>query len=113
MPIHRGAVHWVELPGQIRHPHLVVQDDVFNQSRIDSVIVCALSSNLRRAREPGNVQLDPGEANLDKTSVVVVSRIESIPKTQLGPYIGTLSKARVDAVIEGLRFQQRAFLQGR
>jgi mRNA interferase MazF len=43
------------------HPHVVVQEDVFNHSRITTVIVCALTSNLNRAHEPGNVLLDVGE----------------------------------------------------
>ena len=55
------------------HPHVVVQDDVFNRSRITTVVVCTLTSNLHRANEPGNVLLDLGEGNLPKRSVVVVS----------------------------------------
>ena len=58
--IHRGDLFWIEpdeahgsVPGY-PHPHVVVQDDVFNRSRINTVIVCALSSNLKRANEPGN-----------------------------------------------------------
>ena len=53
--IHRGDIFWVaadasrgSIPG-VPHPHVVVQDDVFNHSRIGTVVVCALSSNLHRA----------------------------------------------------------------
>jgi mRNA interferase MazF len=42
----------------------VVQDDVFNRSRIAAVIVCALTTNLHHASELGNVLLDTGEGNL-------------------------------------------------
>lgn len=56
------------------HPHVVVQEDVFNHSRITTVIVCALTSNLNRAHEPGNVLLDVGEGGLPKQSVGVASR---------------------------------------
>jgi mRNA interferase MazF len=87
----------------------VVQDDVFNDSRITTVVVCALTSNLRRANEPGNVLLDPGEANLPEQSVVVVSQIDSVDKTRLGERIGSLSGARVDQILAGLRFQQASF----
>lgn len=89
---------------------MVVQDDVFNRSRIDTVIVCALTTNLRRAREPGNVLLDDGEGDLPRRSVVVVSQIDAVPKAALGARIGTLTPARVEQIIAGLRFQQRAFL---
>jgi mRNA interferase MazF len=72
--------------------------------------VCALTSDLRKAAEPGNVLLDPGEGGLPRPSVVVVSQIDAVDKRRLGAYIGQLSAARVDAVLDGLGFLQRAFL---
>ena len=117
--INRGDIFWVE-PDELRgsvpgypHPHVVVQDDVFNRSRIDTVVVCALTSNPNRANEPGNVLLEPGEGNLQKQSVVVVSQVSSIPKRQLGAYIGALSQARVDQILAGMRFQQLSFFNRR
>lgn len=113
--IHRGDIFWIE-PDDSRepvpsysHPHVVVQDDVFNHSRITTVIVCALTSNLQRANEPGNVLLELGEGNLPKQSVVVVSQIDSIDKTRLGERLGSLSDARVEQILAGLRFQQVSF----
>jgi mRNA interferase MazF len=91
------------------HPHVVVQDDVFNHSRITTVVVCALTSNLHRANEPGNVLLDVGEGDLPKQSVVVVSQISSVDKARLGERIGSLSDARVEQILAGLRFQQVSF----
>jgi mRNA interferase MazF len=115
--IHRGDVFWIAPPDAqgpipaLPHPHVVVQDDVFNHSRITTVIVCALTSNLHRANEPGNVLLDVGEGNLPRQSVVVVSQICSVDKTCLGERIGSLSDARVDQILAGLRFQQVAFFE--
>ena len=107
--------YWVE-PDESRgpapsysHPHVVVQDDVLNHSRITTVVVCALTTNLHRAREPGNVLLEVHEGNLPQQSVVVVSQISSIENTRLGERIGALSSARVDEALAGLRFQQRSF----
>ncbi|SEK79134.1 mRNA interferase MazF [Stigmatella aurantiaca] len=88
---------------------MVVQDDVFNHSRITTVVVCALTSNLHRATEPGNVLLEVGEGNLPKQSVVVVSQISSVDKARLGERIGSLSSTRVDQILAGLRFQQVSF----
>lgn len=113
----RGAVHWIEVDDEVtpnhRHPHVVIQDDILNQSRIHTTVVCAITSNLARATEPGNVRLDDGEANLEKPSVVVVSQVASVPKSRLGARIGTLSEARVLQIFDGLRFQQRAHFRGR
>src|SRR5690606_25038393 len=76
--IARGDLYWVTqgregVDHSIAHPLLVVQVDVFNQSRVDTVIACGLTSNLNRAHEPGNVLLNVGEGGLERQSVVVVS----------------------------------------
>lgn len=107
----RGDVYWIadDAGPAAAHPWVVVQDDVFNRSRITTVVVCALTTNLHKASEPGNVLLAEGEAELPKQSVVVVSQIEVVDKARLGARIGTLSAERVDEILDGLRFQQRAF----
>jgi mRNA interferase MazF len=115
--IHRGDIFWItsdrsaDSDDNYEHPHVIVQEDIFNNSRIDTVVVCALTSNLHRATEPGNVLLDAGEGNLPKQSVVVVSHIASVPKGRLGERIGALSQARVEQVLAGLRFQQLSFFR--
>ena len=108
MVINQGDIYWIELdeptesePGY-SPPHVVVQNNVFNASRINTVIVCALISNIKRAEAPGNVLLEKGEANLSKQSVVLVSQIFTVDKTQLGEFIGTLSERRVKQIIEGI-----------
>lgn len=107
--IRQGEIYWIELeepqgsePGY-RHPHVVIQNNVFNWSRINTVVVCALTSNLRRGEAPGNVVLDEGEGGLPKRSVVVVSQVFTVDKRQLGEYIGTLSSARMRQIIEGVK----------
>ncbi len=113
--IRRGDLYWLEAAREgsveLAHPHLVLQDDVFNRSRIDTVVVCALTSNLGRAKEPGNVLLDPEEGGLPRQSVIVVSQLSSIDKQRLGEHIGRLSPERVEEALAGLRFQQRAFFR--
>ena len=61
---------------------------MFNHSRIPTVIVCALTSNLERAKEPGNVLLSVGEGNLPKQSVIVVSQVSCVDKSKLGERLG-------------------------
>jgi mRNA interferase MazF len=108
MVIQQGDVYWVDLgdpigsaPGFL-HPHVVIQNDEFNRSKISTVVVCALTSNLKRASAPGNVLLEPGEANLPKQSVVNISQVFTIDKHQLGEKIGSLSLRRVRQVLDGL-----------
>lgn len=113
--IHQGELYWIapdetrgSIPGH-PHPYLVVQEDVFNHSRISTVIVCALTSDLNRGNEPGNVLLEPGEGNLAKQSVIVVAQVSSLYKSRLGTRIGALSPERVSQVLAGIRFQQASF----
>lgn len=111
MNVQRGDLYWIDGADEqsLSHPHVVVQDDVFNQSRITTTVVCALTSNLQRMHEPGNVLLAPGEGDLPRQSVVVVSQISSVEKSQLGARVGSLSEARVEQILAGLRFQQTSF----
>lgn len=107
--IQQGDIFWVELdepsgsaPGY-RHPHVVIQNNVFNRSRLNTVVVCALTSNLRRATAPGNVLLEAEEANLPRQSVVNISQIFTVDKSQLGEKIGTLAPRRIREILNGIR----------
>jgi mRNA interferase MazF len=66
-----------------------------------------LSSNLRIAEAPGNVRLKPGEARLPKPSVVNVSQIYTVDRTQLARRIGTLTQERVAHILEGIELLLR------
>ena len=109
MVINQGDIFWVELeepggsePGY-KHPHVVVQNNLFNHSQIRTVVVCPLTSNIKRANAPGNVLLEKKEANLPKQSVVNVSQVFTVDRTQLDEYIGTLSPKRIREIISGIK----------
>lgn len=114
--INQGDVFWVQPRdstaaelGYHPHPYVVIQDDILNRSRIATVVVCALTSNLRQAKLPGNVLLDPGEAGLPKQSVVDVSKVSALDKILLGEQIGALSPRRIQQILAGMRFLQVSF----
>jgi len=109
MVINQGDIFWIDVgeptgssPGH-RHPHIVIQNNVFNQSRINTAVVCALTSNLGRAKAPGNVLLDSDEAGLPKQSVVVVSQIFTVDKSELTEHMGTLSRKRIRQIQDGIK----------
>lgn len=108
MVVQQGDIYWIDLDNPIgsapgfRHPHVVVQNNAFNSSKIRTVVVCALTSNLRRASAPGNVLLEVGEANLPKQSVVNISQIFTVDRSQLDEKIGALSSERVRQILDGL-----------
>lgn len=105
MDIWPGDIFWISpnesdgISSDHTHPYVVIQNDSLN-----NVVVCGLTSNLKRAKEPGNVLLDAVEANLPKQSVVVVSQVSVLDKSQLGEHIGTLSEQRLKQVLAGMRF---------
>jgi mRNA interferase MazF len=113
--VNQGDVFWLkaENPGglesDIPHPHVVIQDNVLNHSRIHTVVACALTSNIKKASLPGNILLEAGEANLPRQSVVESSKVSTIAKSQLGEYIGSLTEARVHQILAGMRFLQLSF----
>jgi mRNA interferase MazF len=79
-----------------------VQNDIFNQSAIATTVVCLITSNLSRAKAPGNVLLKKGDANLPKPSVVNVSQIVTVDKEALDEYVGTLSDAEISGILHGV-----------
>ncbi len=109
MVIRQGDVYWVDFktpsgsePGY-RHPFVVVQNNIVNSSNINTVIVCLITSNIQRAKAPGNVLLQKKEANLSKQSVVNVSQIFTVDKQQLKEKTGNLSMNRITEILAGIR----------
>jgi mRNA interferase MazF len=107
--IRQGEVYWLDF-GSIRgsapadrHPCVVVQSDVFNRSLIATTVVCLITSNMGRAGAPGNVALGKGEANLPKPSVVNVSQILTVDKSELIELVGRVSSSSIDAIQNGLQ----------
>jgi mRNA interferase MazF len=106
--VRQGEIYWIDLgspdgsePGY-RHPHIVIQNNIFNASRMNTVVVCALTSNLTRGMSPGNVMLKKGEANLPKKSVVNITQIYTVNKADLAEKIGIVSQERMKEILQGL-----------
>ena len=79
-----------------------MQADSFNSSRIRTVVVAVVSSNLQLANAPGNVYLDSRDSELPKASVVNVSQLVTIDKSMLTEFVSTLSKSTMRPIDEGL-----------
>jgi len=110
MVIRQGDIFWARFglpvgsePGG-RRPVVVVQNDLLNRSLLRTVVVCAMTSNMKWAHSEGNVLLGKGEANLPRRSVVNVTQLATINKTDLLEKIGTLSTARLGEVLDGIGF---------
>lgn len=108
--IRRGQVWWVDFgepkgskPGD-RHPALVLQRDEVNASRIDTVVVCVLTSNRSLAKAPGNTLLPRRATGLPRDSVANASQIATVNKADLDALAGSVPSRLLDQVNEGLRW---------
>lgn len=105
----RGEVWWATLgepkgsgPGY-RRPVVVVQANEFNESRIRTVVVAAVTTNLERAMAPGNVRLGRRLARLPKDSVVNVSQVLTLDRSLLTERVATLPERVMFEIDAGLR----------
>ncbi|MEO6711647.1 MAG: type II toxin-antitoxin system PemK/MazF family toxin [Planctomycetota bacterium] len=105
----RGEIWWAELapprgsePGHPR-PVLVLQSNRFNESRIETVVVAAVTSNLRLALAPGNVRVGLSASGLPKPSVINISQILTLSREYLKSRAGALPASVMNDVADGLR----------
>jgi mRNA interferase MazF len=105
----RGEVWWASLPLPMgsgpgfRRPVVVVQCNPFNQSRIATVIVAIVTSNLALADAPGNVRVGKSESGLAKSSVVNVSQLVTLDRELLTRRVRGLPADKMRQIDEGLR----------
>lgn len=105
----RGEIWWAGLPEPegsgpgYRRPVLIVQADEFTNSRINTVVVAILTSNLALAQAPGNVLVRSRYSGLPKDSVVNVSQLLTVDKRLLAEKLRALDAADISKVDDGLR----------
>jgi len=105
----RGEIRWASLPRPqgsepgLRRPVLVVQSDSFNASRIQTVVVATITSNLHLATAPGNVLLKKRTSGLPKDSIVNVSQLLTLDRSILSKPIARIPHRQMSYVDEGLR----------
>ena len=105
----RGEIWWADFgipfasePG-FRRPVLIVQDDTFNKSRINTVIVIPLTTNLSLENAPGSIHLEKQDSGLSKDSVVVVSQIGVLDKGRMIEMTSRLGKRCIEEIEYGMR----------
>lgn len=105
----RGELWWADLgeprgsEPALRRPVLVLQADSFNRSRLQTVVVISLTSNMRLAAAPGNVVCRTRGTGLSQPSVVNVTQISTLDRRFLDERIGRLPAATLRQVEEGVR----------
>ena len=104
----RGDIWWAELPEPIasepgfKRPVIILQTNEFNRSRIDTVVVVTITSNLKLAKAPGNILLPSAKTGLPKESVANVSQIITVDKQFLSEKIGQVDHLTMQQLNEGV-----------
>ena len=106
----RGELWWVDLglpfgsESGYRRPVLIIQNDFFNNSKINTTIVIPLTTNILYAEAPGNIFLTKDESKLSKNSVLIVSQIRVIDRIRLIEKISKLNKKIIKEVENNILF---------
>lgn len=107
--VRRGEIWWADLPEPrgsepgFRRPVLIVQANAFNRSRISTIMVAAITTNVALAAAPGNVLLPHRISGLRDESVVNVSQLIALDRSFLVEQVGKITASIQAAVDEGLR----------
>lgn len=105
----RGEIWWASLPNPVgsgpgyKRPVLIVQSNPFNASRIATVVVATVTSNLVLAEAPGNVRISKTESGLPQASVVNVSQLITLDRSVLTSKVKALAGSSMDKVDIGLK----------
>ena len=107
--IHRGSICWADLgeprgsrPAK-RRPVLVIQADPYNASRLSTTLAAVITANTSLAAMPGNVFLPAAASGLPRDSVVNVTALVTLDKTDLEEPVGYAPASLMDDVDRGLR----------
>ncbi|WP_353827316.1 type II toxin-antitoxin system PemK/MazF family toxin [Agromyces sp. SYSU T0242] len=110
MVIAHGDVIWVDFgsprgsePAK-RRPAVVMQEDWLLATRIATVLVVPLTSNVALEAFPGNVLVPVDAAGLEKDSVAVVSQIGPVSREFLDAFpVGHLPSYVQTKIADGIR----------
>jgi mRNA-degrading endonuclease toxin of MazEF toxin-antitoxin module len=94
-------VWWVRVDK--RRPAIIVQTDNVREPRVRSFLVVPLTSRLHLEGLPGNVRLHRRATRLPKGSVANVYDVQKVLRPDLIERLGTLPKADIAAIDNGLR----------
>ena len=87
----------------MRRPVLIVQANPFNESRIATVVVAIITSNLNLANAPGNVRIAKSESGLARPSVINVSQVLTVDREVLTERVKSIPNQVMLRVSDGLR----------
>ena len=107
--LQRGGIYWADLGPAVgsrparRRPVVVISSDTYNGSRLATVLASVITSNTQLAAMPGNVFLPASASGLPRDSVVNVTGLVTLNKSDLTDQAGTAPLPIMNEVDKGLR----------
>lgn len=105
----RSDIYWADLgpasgsrPAK-RRPVLVIQSEPYNDSRLATVLTAVITSNTALATMPDNVFLPAATTGLPRDSVVNVTAVVTLNKSDLTDWAGRVPPSLMHSVDQGLR----------
>jgi mRNA interferase MazF len=107
--IERGGIYCADLGASVgsrpakRRPVLVISATAYNRSRLATVLAAVITSNTALATMPGNVFLPAAATGLPRDSVVNVTALVTLNKSDLTDCVGDAPPTLLNDVDRGLR----------
>lgn len=108
MVVAQGDIFWASLPDPVgsgpgfTRPVVVVQGDALNASRLPTVVVVPLTTNLRWSSAPGNVLLESRRTGLPSDSVANVSQIVAVDRSPFSEHVGRVPTSQLELILAGI-----------
>ncbi|MDR1231766.1 MAG: type II toxin-antitoxin system PemK/MazF family toxin [Spirochaetaceae bacterium] len=108
----RGELWWADYgipygsePGPgYRRPVIIIQNNLFNNSRIKTTVVVPLSTNLLLADVPGNIFIGKKDSGLTKDSVIIISQIGVIDKERLLEKVSKINRETMEKIENNIMY---------
>jgi mRNA interferase MazF len=106
-----GEIWWIDFgepfgsEAGYKRPALVVQNDILNSTKINTVIVAPITSNLALRDMSGNVFISGRSSGLKKDSVILVSQLVAADRQRFHEKVSKITaKSIINEINDGLSF---------
>jgi mRNA interferase MazF len=104
----RGEIWWADFgipfgsEAGFRRPVLIVQDDAFNESRIRTIVVLPLTTNLRLLDAPGNILINNKESKLGEDLVIIAAQFYALDRQKFIERISKVKRETMEKIEIGM-----------
>jgi mRNA interferase MazF len=104
-----GEIWWAQFgipfgsEAGFKRPVLIVQDNSFNESKIRTIVVVPLTTNLQLAEAPGNVLLKKKDSKLTEDSAIIVAQLYAMDRERFIEKVTKIDSDIMEKVESGIK----------